>query len=174
MAVQYIFQNATEALNPRRTIGDSIAEPLMTLSGLRRNEAENRVAKLLDDVALSTRYAGRYPSQLSGGERQRVTIARALATNPSVLICDEITSALDVSVQASILLLIRRLREESGLTLLFVTHNLAVVRAIADRVAVLNQGVIVEEGPVDDVLDTPRDAYTKMLLEDTPTLSWAQ
>lgn len=174
MAVQYIFQNATEALNPRRTVGDSIAEPLMTLFGLARAQAQERVEKLLDDVALSPRYTTRYPSQLSGGERQRVTIARALATNPNVLICDEITSALDVSVQASILLLIRRLREESGLTLLFVTHNLAVVRAIADRVAVLNQGIIVEEGPVDEVLDSPRDDYTRMLLENTPTLSWAQ
>lgn len=174
MAVQYIFQNATEALNPRRTVGESIAEPLLTLAGLRRGEAMDRVEQLLDDVALSTRYASRYPSQLSGGERQRVGIARALATEPSVLVCDEITSALDVSVQASILLLIRRLCEESGLTLLFVTHNLAVVRAIADRVAVLNKGVIVEEGPVDDVLDSPRDEYTRMLLEDTPTLSWAQ
>jgi peptide/nickel transport system ATP-binding protein len=174
MAVQYIFQNATEALNPRRTVGDSIAEPLMILSGLGRAGAQERVEQLLDDVALSKRYADRYPWQLSGGERQRVTIARALATNPSVLICDEITSALDVSVQASILLLIRRLREQSGLTLLFVTHNLAVVRAIADRVAVLNKGVIVEEGSVDEVLDSPRDDYTRMLLENTPTLSWAQ
>ncbi|WP_449282528.1 ABC transporter ATP-binding protein, partial [Leucobacter sp.] len=174
MAVQYIFQNATQALNPRRTIGDSLAEPLVVLGGMRRAQARERVVQLLDDVALSARYADRYPSQLSGGERQRATIARALATDPRVLVCDEITSALDVSVQASVLALLQRLREENSLTMLFVTHNLAVVRAIADRVAVLDQGVIVEEGPVDEVLDSPKHEYTQSLLYNTPTLSWAQ
>lgn len=174
MSVQYIFQNATQALNPRRTIGDSLAEPLRVLGRMSASAARDRVVELLDDVALSARYVDRYPAQLSGGERQRATIARALATNPDVLICDEITSALDVSVQASVLSLLQRLRTENSLTMLFVTHNLAVVRAIADRVAVLNQGVIVEEGPVDEVLDSPKDDYTKSLLENTPTLSWAQ
>jgi peptide/nickel transport system ATP-binding protein len=170
-AVQYIFQNATEALNPRKTVGQAIAEPLRTLGGVDGGKAtEERITKLLDDVSLSPRMATRYPGQLSGGERQRVTIARALATDPKVLICDEITSALDVSVQASILLLIQRLCAESELTLLFVTHNLAVVRAVADRVAVLNDGRIVEHGPVGRVLDDPHDPYTQQLLEDTPAL----
>jgi peptide/nickel transport system ATP-binding protein len=171
-SVQYIFQNATEALNPRKTIGEAIAEPLRTLGGLRSGaELTARVEQLLADVALSPAVTSRYPAQLSGGERQRVTIARALATEPQVLICDEITSALDVSVQASILLLIQRLCAETDLTLLFVTHNLAVVRAIADRVAVLNEGRIVEEGPVNDVLDAPSDPYTQRLLQDTPAVS---
>ena len=171
-AVQYIFQNATEALNPRKTIGQAIAEPLRTLGDLDGAAAiRERVAELLADVSLSPNFADRYPGQLSGGERQRVTIARALATDPKVLICDEITSALDVSVQASILLLIQRLCAESDLTLLFVTHNLAVVRAVADRVAVLNQGRIVEEGAVDRVLDAPQDDYTQQLLKDAPALT---
>jgi peptide/nickel transport system ATP-binding protein len=171
-AVQYIFQNATEALNPRKTIGQSVAEPLRLLSGLNSADAiDERVGRLLEDVALSPHLAERYPGQLSGGERQRATIARALATDPTVLICDEITSALDVSVQASILLLIERLCADSDLTLVFVTHNLAVVRAIADRVAVLNEGEIVEEGPVDHVLDSPKDPYTQQLLNDTPALA---
>lgn len=173
-SVQYIFQNATDALNPRRTVADAIAEPLVTMGGWRPGpELDARVDELLESVALSPRMGQRFPSQLSGGERQRVTIARALATDPDVLVCDEITSALDVSVQASILLLIRRLCAEKDLTLLFVTHNLAVVRAIADRVAVLNLGRIVEEGPVDSVLDTPQDSYTKELLVDTPTINIA-
>ncbi|MBS1887865.1 MAG: ABC transporter ATP-binding protein [Actinobacteria bacterium] len=170
-AIQYIFQNATEALNPRRTVGHAIAQPLRVLeNGKGERSLDERVVALLDEVSLNPYLAGRYPSQLSGGERQRVTIARALATGPSVLICDEITSALDVSVQAAILMLLKRLRAESDLTLLFVTHNLAVVRAIADRVAVLNEGRIVEEGPVEQVLDSPRDPYTRQLLHDTPAL----
>ncbi|MFD2472065.1 ABC transporter ATP-binding protein [Amycolatopsis silviterrae] len=169
--VQYIFQNASEALNPRRSVRDSIAEPLITLGSVAGSaELDERVDALLDDVALNPRLATRRPSELSGGERQRVTIARALATDPSLLVCDEITSALDVSVQASILLLIERLCAEKNLTLLFVTHNLAVVRAIADRVAVLDTGVIVEEGAVDQVLDSPQHAYTQALLKDTPAL----
>jgi peptide/nickel transport system ATP-binding protein len=174
-AVQYIFQNASEALNPRKTVAQSIAEPLRTLTDVRGADAiEQRVIRLLEDVALAPHFASRYPGQLSGGERQRVTIARALATEPQVLVCDEITSALDVSVQASILLLIQRLCAESDLTLLFVTHNLAVVRAVADRVAVLNGGRLVEEGRVDRVLDDPQDAYTRQLLKDTPMLTPAR
>ncbi|MGH3244328.1 MAG: ABC transporter ATP-binding protein, partial [Spirillospora sp.] len=173
-AVQYIFQNAGGALNPRKTIGQSLADPLRTLCDMDDSaEIEKRVRTLLEDVSLDPEIAARYPAQLSGGERQRVTIARALATGPSVLVCDEITSALDVSVQASILLLLERLSKESGLTLLFVTHNLAVVRTIADRVAVLNEGRIVEEGQVDRVLDAPEDDYTKRLLQDTPNLTVA-
>ncbi len=171
LAVQYIFQNATSALNPRKSIGESIAEPMIAL-GLHSSAAarRERVAELLTDVALKPDLADRYPVQLSGGERQRVTVARALATTPKLLICDEITSSLDVSVQASILDLIGELRERSDLTLLFVTHNLGVVRAISDQVAVLNQGVIVELGDVDSVLDHPEHPYTQRLLADTPTM----
>ncbi|MFF1761571.1 ABC transporter ATP-binding protein [Streptomyces sp. NPDC058266] len=168
-AIQYIFQNASEALNPRRTVGRSIEQPLRVLGDV-DGVISDRVASLLADVALGADSAGKYPSQLSGGERQRVTIARALATAPSILICDEITSALDVSVQSAILLLLKRLCADSGLTMLFVTHNLAVVRAIADRVVVLNDGRIVEEGPVARVLERPQDPYTQQLLGDTPSL----
>ncbi|WP_425839971.1 ABC transporter ATP-binding protein [Streptomyces fractus] len=168
-AVQYIFQSASEALNPRKTVGRSIEQPLRTLGGA-RGSLDERVESLLSDVALAANTADAYPARLSGGERQRVTIARALATVPSVLICDEITSALDVSVQSAILLLLKRLCADSGLTMLFVTHNLAVVRAIADRVVVLSEGRIVEEGPVGRVLDRPQDPYTRQLLGDTPSL----
>ncbi|GHB56730.1 ABC transporter ATP-binding protein [Streptomyces viridiviolaceus] len=167
--VQYIFQNASEALNPRKTVGRSIEQPLRVLGGA-DGPLSQRVASLLADVALGSDAADKYPSQLSGGERQRVTIARALATAPTILICDEITSALDVSVQSAILLLLKRLCADSGLTMFFVTHNLAVVRAIADRVVVLNEGRIVEQGPVDHVLDRPQDPYTRQLLGDTPSL----
>jgi peptide/nickel transport system ATP-binding protein len=169
-SVQYIFQNAYSALNPRKTVAESIAQPLQALEGCKPREARDRALELLEHVSLSPRAADTYPSQLSGGERQRVTIARALATTPSVLVCDEITSALDVSVQASILLLIGRLASESRMTLVFVTHNMAVVRAIADRVAVMSEGRIVEEGTVGQVLDSPSDPYTQRLLRDTPTL----
>jgi peptide/nickel transport system ATP-binding protein len=114
--------------------------------------------------------AQRYPDQLSGGERQRVAIARALIAQPEVLVCDEVTSALDVSVQAAIVALIAELQRDLGLGLVFVTHNLALISTIANRVAVLNRGRIVEHGPVRQVLDSPTDDYTRRLLADTPTL----
>jgi peptide/nickel transport system ATP-binding protein len=164
-AIQYVFQNPYSALNPRKTIRELIEQPLDQFG---MDKKSDLVPSLLEQVSLSLRYAGRYPSQLSGGERQRVAIARALAVNPEVLVCDEITSALDVSVQASILELLRRLHTETSLTVLFVTHDLAVVRAIADSVVVLNGGLIVESGPVEEVLDHPKDAYTRSLLRATP------
>jgi peptide/nickel transport system ATP-binding protein len=166
-AIQYVFQNPFNALNPRKTVQEIIAQPLQEF-GL--DAGRSRVTELLDEVSLSSRYGSRYPAQLSGGERQRVAIARALAPSPDVLVCDEITSALDVSVQASVLALLHRLHEDNELTVLFVTHNLAVVRAIADGVVVLDRGVIVEAGPVNEVLDNPRDKYTRALMRDTPGL----
>jgi peptide/nickel transport system ATP-binding protein len=126
---------------------------------------------LLERVALSPLLADRYPTELSGGERQRVAIARALAAEPDVLVCDEITSALDASVQAAIVELLEELRERDGVSLLFVTHNLALVRTIADRVAVLEHGTLVEAGTTIRVLDEPEAEYTKRLLADTPSLS---
>jgi peptide/nickel transport system ATP-binding protein len=165
-AVQYIFQNPFSSLNPRKTIGAIIEQPSRHF-GL---PIDGAASELLEQVSLPASYARRYPAQLSGGERQRVAIARALAVSPTLLICDEITSALDVSVQASIVALLARLHEETSLTVLFVTHNLALVRAIADRVAVLEQGVIVEDGSVDQVLDAPRHPYTQSLLRNTPSI----
>ena len=169
--MQYIFQSPYTSLNPRRSVGEILRFPLDLFFSLRRAETETRVAEVLERVSLSPRTARQYPEQLSGGERQRVAIARALVCRPEVLICDEITSALDVSVQASIVRLLRELQEEEGLALLFVTHNLALVRTVADRVLTLNQGRIVEVGSVADVLDHPQDPYTQGLIADTPTLA---
>jgi peptide/nickel transport system ATP-binding protein len=152
-------------------VGQSIATPLQDLFGLNGRAADERVDRALSEVLLPVYYASRYPDQLSGGERQRVAIARALICEPKVLICDEITSALDVSVQASIVQLLERLQNEHGLAIIFVTHNLALVRSIAHRVVVMNQGRVVETGDCADVLAHPREPYTRALLMDTPTLS---
>ncbi|MCB2256538.1 ABC transporter ATP-binding protein [Pseudomonas chlororaphis] len=167
--IQYIFQNPYRALNPRQTVYQTLSAPLAHFFGLRGAAARQRVEAVLERVSLPASVAELYPHSLSGGERQRVAIARALICEPKLLICDEITSALDVSVQASILALLRQLQHE-GLTLLFVTHDLGVVRAIADRVLVLQLGRVVEQGPVDQVLDQPHAAYTRTLLENSPTL----
>jgi peptide/nickel transport system ATP-binding protein len=167
-AIQYIFQSPYSSLNPRKTVGQSVAQPLELFFGLGRREAATRVAEALERVSLSASMARQYPDQLSGGERQRVAIAQALVCEPAVLVCDEITSSLDVSVQAAILELLARLQAESGLTMLFVTHNLAIVRAIAQTVAVMNDGRIVERGDVDAVLDRPQADYTRRLMHDTP------
>jgi len=168
--LQYVFQNPYKALNPRHAVGASVAAPLAHFFGVRGREATVRVGEALERVSLPAALAGRLPRELSGGERQRVAIARALVCEPEVLICDEITSALDVSVQAAILELLEELEQERGLTLLFVTHNLAVVRAIATDVAVLRAGRIVEAGPTGRVLDDPEHGYTRELIADSPTL----
>jgi peptide/nickel transport system ATP-binding protein len=167
-ALQYIFQSPFNSLNPRRPVGAIVAAPLEHFFGVRGAEARQRAEEALDMVSLSPVVADQYPDQLSGGERQRVAIARALICRPQVLICDEITSALDVSVQASIIRLLQRLREEEDLSLLFVTHNLPLVRSIADRVAVMSAGRIVERGPLESVLDHPQQPYTRGLIADTP------
>ena len=127
-----------------------------------------RVRELLEQVALPADYEHRYPAQLSGGERQRVAIARALAAEPRLLVCDEITSSLDVSIQASILQLLGQLRHTTNLTLLFITHHIGLVRAIADDLVILNQGRVVEHGNASRILDGPRDPYTIELLSNTP------
>jgi peptide/nickel transport system ATP-binding protein len=171
--IQYIFQNPYASLNPRRTIGQAIARQLQLFYPGRRADSGRRVAECLERVALASSAAGRYPDQLSGGERQRVAIARALAAEPSVLICDEVTSALDVSVQAAIIELLGELRREMGLSLLFITHDLALIRTIADRVAVMNQGRIVEQGSVNDIFTAPGADYTKQLLANTPSIEVA-
>ncbi|RAI68158.1 ABC transporter ATP-binding protein [Pseudomonas fluorescens] len=167
--IQYIFQNPYRALNPRQSVFQTLSAPLEHFFGIKGAAARERVQAVLERVSLPASVADLYPHSLSGGERQRVAIARALVCEPRLLICDEITSALDVSVQASILALLRQLQGE-GLTLLFVTHDLGVVRAIADRVLVLKLGRVVEQGPVNQVLDQPQAAYTRTLHDNSPTL----
>jgi peptide/nickel transport system ATP-binding protein len=169
--IQYVFQNPYGSLNPRRTIGHIIRQPLELFG--HSKDADAKVAEMLDRVSLSASYAHRYPDQLSGGERQRVAIARALVCDPQVLVCDEVTSALDVSVQAAIVDLLGSLQRDLGLSMLFVTHNLPLVRSIAQRVAVMSHGRIIELGTVDQILQAPGDAYTRQLLSDTPSLEVA-
>jgi peptide/nickel transport system ATP-binding protein len=171
-AIQYIFQNPYASLNPRRSVGALIAQPLDHFDRPSAQERDRRVFDAIASVSLPAEIANRYPDQLSGGERQRVAIARALVISPELLICDEVTSALDVSVQAGIVELLRRLQRERGLTMLFITHNLALVRSIAQHVVVMQAGRIVEAGPVDELLERPRQAYTRRLLEDVPRY-WA-
>jgi peptide/nickel transport system ATP-binding protein len=167
---QIIFQNPYESLNPRQRVGDQIARPARVLRRLSASEAENEATQLLGRVRLPARLANKFPVELSGGERQRVAIARALAASPELVICDEITSALDVSVQAAVIELLTELRDELRLALLFITHNLAVVTAIADRVLILENGVICEQGTVDSVFGSPQHARTRELLTSAPRL----
>lgn len=168
--VQYVFQSPFSSLNPRKTIAQSVEVPLAQLTDLGRAERRARVEETLDRVRLAPSAAHRLPDRLSGGERQRAAIARALVTTPQVLVCDEVTSALDVSVQQTILELLSELRRDMGMAMLFVTHNIALARHVADRIAVLRDGEIVEIGDVDDVLDNPQHTYTQELLANTPSL----
>ncbi|MBD3010995.1 ABC transporter ATP-binding protein [Streptomyces sp. 5-10] len=163
--VQLVFQNADTSLNPRRSVGDAVRRPLRFFGTARsRGEAASRARQLIADVRLDPAFADRLPAQLSGGQRQRIGIARALAGEPDLLIADEITTALDVSVQADVLRLLDDLRRERELACLFISHDLAVVRGIADRVVVLRHGVVVEEGPTDAVFAAPGHPYTRALM----------
>ncbi|MBS1678407.1 MAG: ABC transporter ATP-binding protein [Actinobacteria bacterium] len=164
-AIQMVFQDPQGSLNPRMTVGTMLVE-LLRLNGLvdSRPAARARAVELLEMVGLPESALDRRPRSFSGGQRQRIGIARALAVEPSFLVADEPVSALDVSIQASILLLLKRLQEELGLTLLFISHDLAVVRQLCDRVAVMSEGEIIEEGAVTDVLHHPRHEFTKQLL----------
>jgi peptide/nickel transport system ATP-binding protein len=163
-AIQLVFQNPDESLNPRHTIAEILAQPLTLYFGLTGETLRARSIAALEQVRLGPHYLERLPSQLSGGERQRVAIARAFAAEPHVVLCDEVTSALDVSVQAAVLDLLDRLRREQGTAYVFVSHDLAVVRALADRVAVLYQGRLCEIGPVAAVYARPCHPYTEALL----------
>lgn len=165
---QMIFQDPHSALNPRMTIMRSVAEPLVLHTGIRGVALTARVAELLEIVGLSRQFLYRYPHELSGGQKQRVCIARSIALEPDLLILDEPTSALDVSVQAQILEFLRRLQVDHGLTYLFISHNLAVVRYLCRRVAVMYLGVIVEEGETEALFTNPRHPYTQALLKAVP------
>jgi peptide/nickel transport system ATP-binding protein len=169
--IQYVFQNPYTSLNPRKTVGQIVAEPLQRLLGLSRGEQAERVAGVLGDVALGESFLSRYPDQLSGGERQRVAIARALVVEPDLLICDEVTSALDVSVQAVVVELLRTVVSQRHLAMIFITHNLALLRSVAQSAVVLRQGEIVEAGPVAQVLARPASSYTARLVADLPRLA---
>jgi peptide/nickel transport system ATP-binding protein len=171
--IQIVFQNPAEALNPRHSVADEISRPARLLRGMNGRAAAAEAERLLEAVRLPARIARRYPRELSGGERQRVAIARALAAGPDVLVCDEITSALDVSVQAVVLELLRELRSEFGLSVVFISHDLGVVATIAEQVLVLNEGEICERGPTAEVLGSPQHPYTQRLLAAAPSLSAA-
>ena len=168
--LQYIFQNPYLSLNPRLTIEQIIRRPMELFGLAKGKEATDRVVELMEQVALGSGMLYYQASRLSGGERQRVAIARALAAEPDVMICDEITSALDVSVQGSIVALLEGLRKERGISMLFVTHNLALVRSIAARVEILQNGRVVEAGAVATVMDSPREDYTRTLLSNSPRI----
>ncbi len=172
--LQYVFQSPYGSLNPRRTVGQAVGRPLEIFRLARGRDVSRQTASMLERVGISPSLAARYPGELSGGERQRVAIARALICRPQVLICDEVTSALDVSVQASIVELLAGLQRDTGLALLFLTHNLPLVASIAGRVAVMHRGRIVECGPVAQVLHAPHEDYTRRLLAAAPTANAAR
>jgi peptide/nickel transport system ATP-binding protein len=169
--MQMIFQDPYASLNPRWRVADIVAEPILALSpDIAKAERDARVAALLTQVGLAVADGARYPHQFSGGQRQRISIARALSSEPRFLVCDEPTSALDVSVQAQVLNLMRDLQRRLGLTYLFISHNLAVVHHIADRVGVMYLGRIVEQGPTRELFARPQHPYTQMLLAAVPDL----
>ena len=168
--LQMIFQDPYSSLNPRMLVGDIIKEPLDINTILSTGEKQDRVAWLLNKVGLNKEQANRYPHEFSGGQRQRISIARALATRPRLLICDEPTSALDVSIQAQILNLLKDLQEELNLTILFISHDLPVVRQMCDRIAVLRNGNLCEVEKTENLFNNPKHNYTKELLRLMPKI----
>jgi peptide/nickel transport system ATP-binding protein len=170
--VQMVFQDPTDSLNPRFTAKDAIADPLRRLKGMRESkQITARTRMLADMVGLPTELLSRFPHQLSGGQKARVGIARAIAADPLLLVLDEPTSALDVSVQAVVLQLLDRLKRDLGMSYIFVSHDLNVVRLLCERVIVMNKGRIVETGTADDVLRQPKDAYTRTLIDAIPNFA---
>ncbi|MFJ9932129.1 dipeptide ABC transporter ATP-binding protein [Streptomyces virginiae] len=168
--VQMVFQDPVSSLNPRRSVGESVADPLRAAGERDTAALRTRVGELLERVGLEAGHYDRYPHEFSGGQRQRVGIARALAPRPRLIVCDEPVSALDVTTQAQVTALLAELQRESGIALVFIAHDLAVVRQVSDRVAVMRAGEIVEEGPVDEVYDRPTHPYTRELLAAVPAL----
>ena len=170
--IQVVFQDPFSALNPRMTIGDIIREGMVSLGigPKQKTLQDSYIKELLLKVELEAEHMHRYPHEFSGGQRQRIGIARALAVNPELIICDEPTSALDVSVRSQVLHLLQKLQRESGVSYLFITHDLSIVPMIADEVAVMKDGKIVEQGPVEEVMGNPQHSYTQKLLDAAPKL----
>lgn len=162
--VQMVFQTPQDSFDPRRSLGDGIMEGMIN-QGIGRKEARQKMLDLLQMVELEPKYASRYPHEVSGGQCQRAAIARALAVEPQLIICDEATSALDVTVQAQIVELLRKLQREMGLSILLICHDLALVQELCDRVLVMYQGKIVEQGTPDEIIRNPREEYTKILID---------
>jgi oligopeptide transport system ATP-binding protein len=166
--MQIVFQDPYASLNPRMTVGDIVAEPLLVHGIGDRRSRRRSAERLLEVVGFNPDFINRYPHEFSGGQRQRIGVARALALNPRLIICDEPVSALDVSIQAQILNLLKDLQREFNLAYLFIAHDLAVVRTMSDRIAVMNRGKLVEEGDAEEVYSNPQDPYTKALLAAVP------
>jgi ABC-type oligopeptide transport system ATPase subunit len=166
--MQIVFQDPYSSLNPRMTVGNIVGEPMLVHGQGTRRAREARVRDLLETVGFNPDFTNRYPHEFSGGQRQRIGIARALALNPRLIVCDEPVSALDVSIQAQILNLLKDLQRDLGLAYLFVAHDLAVVRAMSDRIAVMNKGVLVETGDANEVYTHPKEDYTRALLAAVP------
>ena len=166
--MQMIFQDPFASLNPRMTVYDTLAEPLLLHGIENRKTVAQGVLKLMDDVGLARAFVRKYPHEFSGGQRQRIAIGRALATRPEFVVADEPVSALDVTIQAQILDLMQELGREYGLTMLFVSHDLAVVRHLADRILVLYKGEVVEQGSGEELFNNPREDYTRRLLQAIP------
>lgn len=162
--IQMVFQMPADSFNPRIKLGEGIMESMIN-QGVRRNEAKTRTQEYLEICGLTPEFADRYPYQVSGGECQRASIARAIAINPQLLICDEATSALDVTVQAQIVKLLSQFKKKSGMAQLMICHDLALVQEVCDRVLVMHNGRVVEEGTPDQIIMYPREAYTKKLIE---------
>jgi oligopeptide transport system ATP-binding protein len=166
--MQMIFQDPYASLNPRKRIGQIVGQPLRLQGVAKGAELRRRVQELLDRVGLSPEHYDRFPHEFSGGQRQRIGIARALAPRPKLIVADEPVSALDVSIRAQIVNLLDDLQDDLGLTYIFVAHDIGVVRHVSDRIAVMHDGKVVEEGSADRVCEQPRDAYTKTLLAAVP------
>ncbi len=166
--IQVVFQDPYGSLNPARTIGDTLAEPLMNDKSLSRNDIEERVAEVLQQVGMPADTASRYPGMFSGGQRQRIAIARAVIAKPRLIVCDEPVSALDLSVQAQVLNLLKSLQQSMGLAMLFISHDLTVVRHVSHRTVVLYRGDIVEQGDASQVHERPEHPYTRALLAAAP------